>query len=110
MTEPFITAEEVEELFAKLESLELSDPQRALLSAILKVAGDVTEVAEEADERPFSDQFATSFTPHHAALVVAYAASSSLISRAAPPCPPVPPGSATPALISRSTTPGSSQP
>lgn len=114
MTQPPITAAEVEELFAKLESLELNDRQRALLSAILKVAGDVTDVTdvtEEADDRSFSDQFATSFTPHHAALVVAYAAapaSPSLISRALPPCPPLPPGSVAPALISRHVTPGSS--
>ncbi|WP_033440189.1 hypothetical protein [Saccharothrix sp. NRRL B-16314] len=120
MTQPHITAEEVEELFAKLDEVQLNDPQRALLSAILKVAGDVTEVtglSGAADDRPpddrsFSDQFATAFTPHQAALVVEYAAApqENLISRNNPPCPPVPPGSAQAAMISRRGTPSSSQP
>ncbi|MBB5800374.1 hypothetical protein F4560_000142 [Saccharothrix ecbatanensis] len=124
MTESFITAEDIEELFAKLDEVELNDPQRALLSAILKVAGDVTDVTdlseeseESEDKRSFSDQFATSFTPHQAALIVEYVeapAGPSLISRVTPPCPPLPAGSATPALISRlisrNVRPDSSQP
>lgn len=115
MTEPLITAEDIEELFAKLDEVELNDPQRALLSAILKVAGDVTEVTDQsgdADDRSFSEQFATAFTPYQAGLIVEYAEAPqrNLVSRSNPPCPPVPPGSAKAAMISRRGTPGSSQP
>jgi hypothetical protein len=72
-TTPRLRPGEVEELFAKLGALaeELSDGQRALLGAILKIAMDVGD-ASDVDDRPFSDQFAAAFSASHADRILAY--------------------------------------
>ncbi len=59
-----ISPEETEELFAKLEGLAdgLTEPQDALLKAIIKIARDVTEVGEDG-QGLFDEQFCEAFTP-----------------------------------------------
>jgi hypothetical protein len=72
--DPTITEEVVNGLFTALDSLSLSAAQRALLSAILRVAADVHDEGVAAvDDVSFSEQFAASFTPTQAERVLAYA-------------------------------------
>ncbi|MPZ81592.1 MAG: hypothetical protein GEV28_14795 [Actinophytocola sp.] len=104
MTDQTITPEEIDELFAKLDALNegLSEPQKALLAAILKVAVEVQD-ASVPDPRSFSEQFAAAFKAGQADRVFAYA------HFAQPPQPhtdaiirSLTPSSATPAAIIRS--------
>lgn len=67
MPEPSITDEQVNGLFDKLNNLELSVAQRALLDGILKIAWDAT-AAGAALESGFDG----SFEPDQAALLVSY--------------------------------------
>lgn len=89
MSDPTISDEEVEDFCAKLNALDLSDAQRALLNAILKMAWDMTH--ENLDL-----QFDGCFEPDQAALIMAYldttptsllspSAGTSLISRSIGP-------------------------
>lgn len=96
MNEPLITQEQIDDLFTKLDALDLDPKQRDLLTAIIAMARDITEVEIEEKSLHFLEDFAGAFTPHKAALVVAYAhnpATSSMISRSTP--------GAVPAMISR---------
>jgi hypothetical protein len=70
---PRLEPGEVEDLFARLGALaaELSEGQRALLGAILKIAMDVCDDSE-VDDRPFSEQFAAAFSASHADRILAY--------------------------------------
>lgn len=74
---PAVTAADVDGLFRALDDLCLPPAQHALLGAILRVAADLrdeTEIDENAvDERPFSEQFASSFKITQAERVLAYA-------------------------------------
>jgi hypothetical protein len=72
MTEHTISADEVDDLLAKLDALDVNDAQRALLVAVFKVAVDVQE-GNRGDERPFSEQFAAAFKSSQADRVLAYA-------------------------------------
>lgn len=70
MIEVHIRQDDIDTLAQKLDDLDLSPGQRALLSAIVAVAaraglGQLTEPVP-----PFSEQFATAFTPGQAELLV----------------------------------------
>jgi hypothetical protein len=96
MNEPVINEQQIDDLFTKLDALELDPQQRDLLTAIIAVARDLTEVEIAESSLSFSEDFAGSFTPHKAGLVIEYAhtpTTPSMISRN--------PG-ANPAMISRS--------
>jgi hypothetical protein len=69
MTEPAISEAEINDLFAKLDALDLSDAQRTLLTAMRQVAWEVTELGEPA----FGEEFEESFTAAQAGRVIAYA-------------------------------------
>lgn len=79
-TTPRLEPGEVEDLFARLSALanELTEGQRTLLGAILKVAMDIGD-GSDVDDRPFSDQFAAAFTASHADRVLAYAHHNGLV-------------------------------
>jgi hypothetical protein len=74
-SEPAITR-----LLAKLDSLQLEDDERDLLTAILRIAQDVTEMPEAGTPMSFSEQFATAFTSSKADLVVSYASATGSLS------------------------------
>ncbi len=73
-----ISPQEIEGLFARLQELadELTEPQRALLEAVLKIARDITEPSEQAEQESFDAQFDEAFKPFSAGtadLALAYA-------------------------------------
>jgi len=72
MTEPGISAEDIDGLFGKLDAIQLEDNERKLLRAILHAAADVGDAFEPFDERSFADQFAASFKRNHAESIVAH--------------------------------------
>jgi hypothetical protein len=70
MGEVVISSEDVAGLAVKLDELNLPDPQRILLSALVALAaeavskGEKTATVEVVEPVPtFADQFATAFTP-----------------------------------------------
>jgi hypothetical protein len=67
MSDAPITDEEAADLWAKINTLDLSDPQRALLKMVFTIACDVTGSGESLDS-----EFAGSFEPGQAALILAY--------------------------------------
>lgn len=96
MNQPAIEQKQIDDLFTKLDALDLDAQQRDLLTAILAVARDLTEVEIDEKSVSFLEDFTGSFTPHKAGLVIEYAhtpTTPSMISRN--------PG-ANPAMISRS--------
>jgi hypothetical protein len=96
MNEPLITQEQIDDLFTKLDALDLDPKQRDLLTAIIATARDITEVEIDEKSLNFLEEFAGSFTPHKAGLVLEYAhspATSSMISRST--------AGSVPAMISR---------
>ncbi|HET9143512.1 hypothetical protein [Actinophytocola sp.] len=73
-----ITEDELRDLKTKLTDLQLSDDQRKVLNAMIKLAGDVVdgepdEAAESAGPS-LAGAVASAFTPAQAGLLVAYAA------------------------------------
>jgi len=67
-----------EKLFANLRGLKLDDDEKKLLSAVLKVARDVTYGDRPADpateeQPPIADQFKTAFTADNVDLIMSYA-------------------------------------
>jgi hypothetical protein len=76
------TDDDLTDLYAKLNALDLSAVQRELLNTIVSIAWDVTREDESLDA-----QFAGSFEPGQAGVMMHYydTASTSLISRAVGP-------------------------
>lgn len=65
-----IEEQDVNQLIDTLNELDLPEPQRKLMDAIVKVAGDI----KDADERAFSSEFSDAFTKEKADLVLEYVA------------------------------------
>jgi hypothetical protein len=78
MPDPTISQAETVDLCAKLDALELTPAQRALLTAILKIAADLARPFELFDE-----EFDGCFEPDEAAMIMAYphAGSVSMVSK-----------------------------
>jgi len=73
VTQPQISQDDLDALAAALDGLALTTGQRALLSAIVSFAA--TASAAELAGHPaqsFREQFAASFTPHQASLLVSH--------------------------------------
>ncbi|HEV2782536.1 MAG TPA: hypothetical protein VGX25_24345 [Actinophytocola sp.] len=83
MAHQSITQEELTDLCDKLRELDLTEAQRALLDAILRIAFDATVPEESLD-----DEFDGCFEPDQAAVILAYQdasiTSSAMITRSWP--------------------------